>query len=63
MDFEIMGVCFEVVDGLLPIRCQNFTRGSSQSLIDLESKLVFSRAHLGQSLLLTFDHSPEYSSV
>jgi hypothetical protein len=37
-----MSICFEVIDRLLPIGRQNFTRGPSKSLIDLESDLVFS---------------------
>lgn len=41
MDFEIMSICFEVIDRLLPICRQNFTRGPSKSLIDLARALVF----------------------
>lgn len=40
MDFEVVGICFEVVDSLLPICRQDFTRGSGQSLIDLRRWLV-----------------------
>lgn len=44
VNFEVMGVCFEMVDGLLPICRKDLARRSSQTLVDLEksvSKTLF----------------------
>lgn len=35
MDLEVMVVCLEVIDGLLPVGSENFPRGTGQALIDL----------------------------
>ena len=35
VDFEVVSVSLEVVDSLLPVCCENFSRRSRQALIDL----------------------------
>lgn len=38
MDFEIVGVMFEGIDGLMPVGRQNVASSTGEALIDLHSR-------------------------
>lgn len=48
-----MCVCFEMVDGLLPVGCENLSRRPSQALVDLDktvSKMLSCLKHFSSAV-------------
>lgn len=47
MDFEVVVVCLEVIDGLLPVGRQDFAGGACQTLVDLKRISQVLASHKG----------------
>lgn len=64
MDFEVVGVIFQRGNGLMPVRCKDFTSITRKALIYLDEGAMSGGRTSDDRIVepLTFAHGPEYRS-